>query len=231
VLRIETGEGDDVPCGCVAPIIEAIADAIPPVLVDDDTVIAGGGDCKTDTVAPGPVTVMVWADIVNVVMKMLVISGWIETTVVPARVNVVGIPGRLVVIVEVIVEAGITTVVPRPVLVSPETVVPGSVIVSPGLVTVVPDRVIVTKDPEIDVVIVLAAWVTKISDVTVIAGSITVVGIVNSDINIEAVVTVEAGSVMVVRDPDIDVVIVEAGCTKVVEIMTVETKELAWNGG
>lgn len=64
-----------------------------------------------------------------------------------------------------------------------------------------------------------------------IAGSITVVGIVNSDINIEAVVTVEAGSVMVVRDPDIDVVIVEAGCTKVVEIMTVETKELAWNGG
>lgn len=88
---------------------------------------------------------------------MLVISGWIETTVVPARVNVVGIPGRLVVIVEVIVEAGITTVVPRPVLVSPETVVPGSVIVSPGLVTVVPDTVIVTKDPEIDVVIVLAA--------------------------------------------------------------------------
>lgn len=65
---------------------------------------------------------------------------------------------------------------------------------------------------------------------TVIAGSITVVGITNSDINIEAVVTVEAGSVMAVRDPDIDVVIVEAGCTKVVEIMTVETKELAWHG-
>jgi len=92
-------------------------------------------------------------------MKMLVISGWIETTVVPARVNVVGIPGRLVVIVEVIVEAGTTTVVPGPVLVSlePVAVVPGSVIVSPGLVTVVPDTVIVAKDPEIDVVIVLAA--------------------------------------------------------------------------
>lgn len=59
VLRIETGEGDDVPCGCVAPIIEAIADAIPPALFDDDIVIAGGEDCKTDTVAPGPVTVMV----------------------------------------------------------------------------------------------------------------------------------------------------------------------------
>ncbi len=63
-----------------------------------------------------------------------------------------------------------------------------------------------------------------------IAGSITVVEIANSDINIEAVVTVEAGSVIVVRDPDIDVVIVEADCTKVVEIMTVETEELAWNG-
>jgi len=59
VLRIEAGEGGDVPCGCVAPITEAIADAMPPVLFDDDTVTAGEGDCKIDTVAPGPVTVMV----------------------------------------------------------------------------------------------------------------------------------------------------------------------------
>lgn len=62
-----------------------------------------------------------------------------------------------------------------------------------------------------------------------IAGSINVVGIVTSDIAIEAVVTVEAGSVMVARDPEIDVVIVEAGCMKVFEIMRVDTKELAWH--
>lgn len=160
LLRMETGEGGDVvPVGCVAPIIEAITEAIPAVLSDDGSTIAGDSDCNIDTVAPGPVTVTVWADTVNVVMKMLVIPGWVKVIVVPACVIVVGMPGRVVVIAEVIVEAGIITVVPGPVTVrsEPLIVVPGSVIISPGLVTVVPGTVIVVKDPEIDVVIVLAA--------------------------------------------------------------------------
>jgi hypothetical protein len=178
----------------VTPTIEAIKAAIPTVVVEDDAVLCAAGGVlasKTVTVAPGPVTVMVCAGIENVVMKMLVMPGWIETTVVPSCVNVVITPERLVVIVEVTVEAGITRVVPEPVTVRPEAV------------------------------IVLASWVTSISEVTVMAGSVNVVGTVTSDIDIEAVVTVEAGSVMVVRAPEIIVVIVEAGS------MRVDTKELA----
>jgi hypothetical protein len=72
-------------------------------------------------------------------------------------------------------------------------------------------------------VIVLASWVTTTSEVTVMAGSVNVVGTIMSDIDIEVVVTIKAGSVMIVRAPEIDVVIVEAGTMKVVDIIRVDT--------
>jgi len=228
LLSIVSGDGDGVVSGCfVAPIIEAIITAIPPVVVEDDTVLCAAGAVlasKAVTVGPGPVTVTVCAGVAKVVMKILVMPGWVETTVVPACVNVVRIPGRLVVMVKVMVEAGITRVVPWAVTVRPEPVIvaPGSVTISPGPVIVVPGRVIVVKDPKIDV-IVLASWVTTTSEVTVMAGSVNVVGSTTSEIDIEVVVTIKAGSVMVVRAPETDVVIVEAGTMKVVDIIRVDT--------
>ena len=228
LLSIVSGDGDGVVSGCfVAPIIEAIITAIPPVVVEDDTVLCAAGAVlasKAVTVGPGPVTVTVCAGVAKVVMKILVMPGWVETTVVPACVNVVRIPGRLVVMVKVMVEAGITRVVPWAVTVRPEPVIvaPGSVTISPGPVIVVPGRVIVVKDPKIDV-IVLASWVTTTSEVTVMAGSVNVVGSTTSEIDIEVVVTIKAGSVMIVRAPEIDVVIVEAGTMKVVDIIRVDT--------
>jgi hypothetical protein len=62
---------------------------------------------------------------------MLVVPGWMETTMDPAWVTVVGVPGRDVVTVEVMVDAGIITVDPGAVIVWP-----GAVIVCPGAVTV-----------------------------------------------------------------------------------------------
>jgi hypothetical protein len=229
LLSIMMGDGDGVVSGgFVAPIIEAIITAIPPVVVEDDTVLCTAGAVlagKAVTVGPGLATVTVCAGIANVVIKILVMPGWVDITVVPACVNVVRIPGRLVVMVEVMVEAGITRVVPWLVTVRPEPVivVPGSVTISPGPVIVVPGRVIVVKDPKIDVVIVLASWVTTTSEVTVMASSVNVVGTIMSDIDIEVVVTIKAGSVMIVRAPEIDVVIVEAGTMTVVGIIRVDT--------
>jgi hypothetical protein len=55
------------------------------------------------------------------------------------------------------------------------------------------------------------------------AGSVNVVGSTTSEIDIEVVVTIKAGSVMVVRAPETDVVIVEAGTMKVVDIIRVDT--------
>lgn len=62
---------------------------------------------------------------------MLVVPGWLETTIDPACVIVVGVPGRYVVTVEVMVDAGIITVDPGAMIVWP-----GAVIVCPGAVTV-----------------------------------------------------------------------------------------------
>ena len=121
---------------------------------------------------------------------------------------------------------GSVIVSPVPVTVDLIIVVPGSVIISPGLVLVAPGTVIVARDPEIDVVTVLSAIVTKISGLIVMACSMKVVLVMTSE---RAFVSVEAGSAMIVRDPEIDVVIVDAGCMKVVEIKREDTKELVWH--
>jgi hypothetical protein len=58
------------------------------------------------TVRPTPGRVVVTGGNVWVVVKVVIEPGWIDMTVVPACVKVVGIPGKLVVTKEVIVEAG-----------------------------------------------------------------------------------------------------------------------------
>jgi hypothetical protein len=143
------------------------------------------------------------------------------------------------------VEAGITTVLPGPVTVTPgtvdneTTVVPGPVTVVsiPGKVerevTVVPGSVMVAKEPEIEVVMVLPGSEMvvrlKISEVTVVPGSVSVLEIRMLLISTETDVTVEAERVMVVRDPEIEVVTVEAGRVVVVEISSVDTTKSAKN--
>jgi hypothetical protein len=103
-----------------------------------------------------------------------------------------------------------------------------TVTVPPEIVLVVPDRVnvtnavvvtggavIVVKDPEIDVVTVVPGSVVvvriNISEVTVTAGRVDVFVTIIVLLRVEVAVIVEAGWVIVVRDPEIDVVTVDAG--------------------
>lgn len=194
----------------------------------------GLGQVETDPVivivCPGLIEVVVDAGMVWVTVNVVMEPGSIETMVLPACVKVVGIPGSVEVTTEVIVDAGMVTVVPGCVTVSPGAVIvvtwPGRVVTDPGSVEidvkVTGEAVIVVKEPEIDVVIVgpklTDVTVMKISDVVTIPGRV-VTEPGKSLIEIETIVvgtsstevTVEGGIVMVVSEPEIEVVMVEAG--------------------
>lgn len=132
---------------------------------------------------------------------------------------------------------GCVTVSPGAVTVAPGAVVvvnwPGRVVTEPGRVKTEPGSVeidvivtggpvIVVRDPEMDVVIVgprlTDVTVMKMSEVVTIPGSV-VTDPGKSLIEIETIVvgisctevTVDGGIVIVVRDPDIEVVTVDAG--------------------
>lgn len=156
---------------------------------------------------------------VKVVVKVDIDPGAVEMKVVPGRVTVTGDAGIDVVTTERIVDAGMIMVVPGCITVGPWLIIVVGTVICETMVVPGPTIVVGTKMLDTNVVpgsvIVVGTrtWVLK-----VLPGSVTVVGTKIS--SVKELITVEAGRVIVVKDPETEVVMVEAGTTTVVVVGT-----------